>query len=98
MSDTNLDLETVKKVANLARIELGTEEERGLLVDLEKIIGFFDQISEVDTKGVEPLITPSKIDFFSAEDEVVPEPSAPESFLNQAPDRQGNLYKVPSVL
>ena len=51
-----IDIATIKKVAHLARLELTAEEENQLSVDIEQILAWIDQLEEVDTTGVEPVI------------------------------------------
>ena len=70
----------------------------GLLTDdLSKALVHFEQISKVETKGVEPLLTPSEIVPFWREDEAKREFTAEEMTAN-APDKLGNLFKVPPVV
>ena len=61
------------------------------------VIQHFEKISQVDTKGVEPLITPVEIEAFWREDEAKQSFTADEMTAN-APARAGNLFKVPPVV
>ncbi|MEQ8963479.1 MAG: Asp-tRNA(Asn)/Glu-tRNA(Gln) amidotransferase subunit GatC, partial [Coleofasciculus sp. C2-GNP5-27] len=49
-----IDLEQVRKVANLARLELTPEEEEQFLPQLNSILEYFQQLSELDTENVPP--------------------------------------------
>lgn len=51
-----IDITTIRKVAHLARLELSSGEEEQLSVDIEQILAWIDQLEEVDTQGVEPVI------------------------------------------
>ena len=46
----------VEKLANLARLSFSPEEKAEIREDLSRMIGFVDQLNEVDTTGVEPLM------------------------------------------
>ena len=52
----NIDKETVEKVAHLARLELAEDEKEKMIADMNKILGFMDKLSEIDTSGIEPLV------------------------------------------
>lgn len=92
-----IDLKTIEKIAQLARLSLSQEElvEHGH--QLEKVLKHFDQISKINTANVEPLVTPAEIEFYARPDEVVKDTTT-EEILANAPDRAGNLFKVPPVV
>ncbi len=50
-----ISLEEVKKIAELARIEVSPEEAEKFSGELSDVLGYIDQLSEVDTKSVEPI-------------------------------------------
>ena len=50
-----ISLEDVKKIAELARIEVSPEEAEKFSGELSDVLGYIDQLSEVDTKSVEPI-------------------------------------------
>ena len=64
---------------------------------LTKVLAHFQQISQIDTAGVEPLVTPSDIDFYTRPD-VAHNPNTTEEILQNAPEKGGNLFKVPPVV
>ncbi len=91
-----VDVEKVKKVAHLARLELSKEEEERLGRQLVDIIEFVRQLSEVDTEGVEPFRmsthgTPMRED--------IPQKglSQEEALLN-APQRAEGFFVVPRIV
>ena len=92
-----LDKETVMKVAKLARLNLSEGEAAEYQARFDKILSYFQKIAEVDTSGVEPLVTPTQIETFWREDVVKQEFTA-EQILENAPDSLGNLFKVPPVV
>ena len=70
-----LSIEQVRWVAALARLELGEDELGPVTEQLQSVITFFDQLSQVDTEGVEPLAHPLPIQNVFRDDE--PRPSLP---------------------
>ncbi len=96
-TETKVDIETIAHIAKLARLEISQTQAQQYSQQLSQILNYFEQISKVDTKGVEPLITPSEIENFWREDEVKKENNAEEMTAN-APARAGNLFKVPPVV
>ena len=51
----SLDKATVARIATLARIEVPAEQQERLAAELSQIIGWIEQLGEVDTEGVEPM-------------------------------------------
>ncbi|MGE0632274.1 MAG: Asp-tRNA(Asn)/Glu-tRNA(Gln) amidotransferase subunit GatC [Pseudobdellovibrionaceae bacterium] len=92
-----INKETVEHIAKLARLEISDNEAREYSDQLTKILEYFNQISKVDTKGVEPLVTPSEMETYWREDVVIKETTA-EDIVANAPARSGNLFKVPPVV
>lgn len=92
-----IDQKTIQHIAKLARLEVTPEQAEKYGQQMSQILKHFEQISQVDTKGVEPLITPSEIENFWREDLVVKENTSEEMLAN-APARTGNLFKVPPVV
>jgi len=92
-----LDAETLKKMAHLSRLELSEAESNQLGKDLGKVLNFFNQIAEVNTTGVEPMVTPVEIENYLREDEKNNEIKT-EDIMANAPSRAGNLFKVPPVV
>jgi aspartyl-tRNA(Asn)/glutamyl-tRNA(Gln) amidotransferase subunit C len=92
-----LNQETVLKVARLARLNLSEAEAAEYQKHFDKILTYFQKITEANTAGVEPLITPTEIEAFWRED-VVRQDVTAEEILKNAPDSLGNLFKVPPVV
>ncbi len=92
-----IDAKALEHIANLARLHVTESEAQEFAAQLSKALGYFEQISKVDTKGVEPLVTPSEMQAFWRPDEVKKELSAEEIVAN-APAKTGNLFTVPPVV
>jgi aspartyl-tRNA(Asn)/glutamyl-tRNA(Gln) amidotransferase subunit C len=94
MSLTRADVE---KVALLARLRLSEPELETMTGQLAQIVGYVDQLAEVDTEGVEPMAHAVEMANVFAEDRV--DPSLPrEAALANAPRHNDRGYLVPAVL
>jgi len=97
MSSNHFNEKTVLKVAELARLKLTNNQAIELSEQLAKVIAHFDEISTIDTNNIEPLITPSQIEYVLRQDVFKNEYTA-EQMVANAPEKQGNLFKVPPVI
>ncbi|MCB9991719.1 MAG: Asp-tRNA(Asn)/Glu-tRNA(Gln) amidotransferase subunit GatC [Rhodospirillales bacterium] len=93
----SLDKDTVRKVASLARIKMSDEELDKYGPQLNNIIGFVEQLAEVDTDNVEPLPSPVDIALRLRED-VVNDGGCAEDVLANAPEEMEDFYVVPKVV
>lgn len=93
----SVDLKTVDRIANLARLEFTDEEKKDIQGDLNKILALVDKLSEVDTEGVEPLIYMLDEEARLRED-VVEQKTTQEEALKNAPDKDSDYIRVPKVL
>lgn len=92
-----VNLETLQKIAHLARLEFDAQDAEQMLADLNKIIEWVDQLSAVDTQHVEPLIHMSEEVNILRED--IPEAGLPhERVLYNAPKKDSNYFRVPKVI
>lgn len=87
----------VARVAQLARLSLTESETEALAEQLSFVLKHFEQVAQVDTSGVEPLVTPSEIVAHWREDKAETWPHVGEALAN-APERVGHLFKVPPVV
>ena len=87
----------IQDIAALAKLEFDEESVEQMKADLEKIIGFFDKLSEIDTDGVEPLIYLSEEVSVLREDEIKAVVSQVEALKN-ATEKDSDYFKVPTVL
>ncbi len=91
----------VSRIAHLARLELSAREAGAMLAALNGFFGIVDQMSAVDTSGVEPLFTPlsaiQQVGLRLRED-VVSESDAREANQRSAPAVEDGLFLVPRVI
>lgn len=92
-----INLETIDKIAHLARLEVKEEDKQGLLDDMNNILTFMDKLNEVDTSGVEPLVYMTDEVNVLREDEVKQEISRAEALQN-APKQDGKFFRVAKVI
>ncbi|VTS06336.1 Asp-tRNA(Asn)/Glu-tRNA(Gln) amidotransferase subunit GatC [Tuwongella immobilis] len=92
-----LDLQTVRKVATLARLSLSEADLQKMTEQLSAILTYVDQLGALNTDGVEPMAHPLPIQNVFRDDE--PVPSLPvDAALANAPKRVGDFFGVPAVL
>lgn len=92
-----LDQETVKTIAFLARIKVPPEARAGLAGELSRIIGWAEQLNEVDTEGVEPMTSVAEMSLFKRKDEVT-DGNCREKVLLNAPEVAAGCFAVPKVV
>ncbi len=92
-----IDLDTIEKVAHLARLEVKVEEKQGLLDDMNNILNFMDKLNEVNTKNVEPLVYMNEEVNVFRNDEVKTTISKIEGLRN-APSHDGKYFRVAKVI
>lgn len=93
----NIDKETLKKVAHLARVEVPESKEDELVQDLQKILTWVEKLKELDTSEVEPLTNMSFEKDVVRKDKVH-HPISKEQALRNAPKHDGTFFQVPKVL
>jgi aspartyl-tRNA(Asn)/glutamyl-tRNA(Gln) amidotransferase subunit C len=93
----SLDPATVRRIASLARIRLEEDEVLSLQADLNGILGWIEQLNEIDVDGIEPLAGGAQMALRLREDAVT-DGGYPEKVLANAPDRQGEFFAVPKVV
>ncbi|MCA1993739.1 MAG: Asp-tRNA(Asn)/Glu-tRNA(Gln) amidotransferase subunit GatC [Coleofasciculus sp. S288] len=92
-----IDREQVHKVANLARLEMTPEEEERMTAQLSSILEYFQQLSELDTTDVPPTTRAIDVSNVTRPDELQSFPNR-EALLKEAPDQDGDFFKVPQIL
>ncbi len=93
----SLDAATVRRIANLARIHVDEAEVATLQQELNGILGWIEQLNEVDVTGVAPLAGGANIPL-PMRDDVVTDGGYADRVLANAPDRVGDFYAVPKVV
>jgi aspartyl-tRNA(Asn)/glutamyl-tRNA(Gln) amidotransferase subunit C len=92
-----IDREQVRKVANLARLEMTGEEEEQFATQMNNILEYFEQLSELDTDNVPPTTRAIDVSNVTRPDQLQPYPDR-EALLREAPDQDGDFFKVPKIL
>lgn len=93
----SLSKEEVEKVAALARLRLSADRLDQMTKDLAAIVGFVEQLDELDTDGVEPMAHAGDLANVFRPDEQRPSVDREEALAN-APSRDEESYLVPPVL
>lgn len=92
-----LDKDTVRNIAFLARIRIDDDELDHLAGELSHILGWIEQLDEVDTEGVEPMTSVVDMELPRRAD-VVTSGDRRDAVLANAPDPQDGFYAVPKVI
>lgn len=92
-----LDLETVRRIAHLARLRLEESEVARLESELGGILAWVEQLGEVDVSTVEPM-TGAVAMALKMRKDVVSDGGNAETVLGNAPERSGDFYAVPKVV
>jgi aspartyl-tRNA(Asn)/glutamyl-tRNA(Gln) amidotransferase subunit C len=91
-----ITVDDVKHVAKLARLSLTEDECTQFTAQLDKIIGYFDELNQVDTSGIEPMSHPIPVGNVLREDKIVKSPSR-EALMEGAPVKEGSFFRVPRI-
>lgn len=93
----SIDLETARKVAHLARIAVPEDDLPALAGEFNAILGFIEQLNEVDVEGVEPMtsVTPMQL---KRRIDVVTDGGMQAKVLANAPDAREGFFAVPKVV
>lgn len=93
-----IDPKEVREIAQLGRLRLAEPEVNRLADELGAILGYIEQLREVDTEGVEPMTHAVPFDCPMRPDRVAGAFASPEDAVAGAPRREGGLFVVPRVL
>ena len=93
----SVDAATVKRIAHLARIRIEDADVAPLEAELNAIIGWIEQLSEVDTTGIPPMtaVIPNHLKW---RDDVVTDGAMQDKVLGNSPDAAFGFYAVPKVI
>ncbi len=93
----SVDLATVTRIAKLARIRLDAHEAEPLVAELNGILGWIEQLGEVDTAGVEPMaaVIPNHLRWRADE---VTDGGVVAKVLANAPASEAGFFAVPKVI
>jgi aspartyl-tRNA(Asn)/glutamyl-tRNA(Gln) amidotransferase subunit C len=92
-----IDQTLIDKLARLSQLEFNSDTKAKMEDDLNKILAFVDKLNEVDTENVEPLIYLNEETNKLREDEIG-EHLPKEKALKNAPSKDSDYFKVPTVL
>ncbi|WP_417611888.1 Asp-tRNA(Asn)/Glu-tRNA(Gln) amidotransferase subunit GatC [Parasphingorhabdus sp.] len=93
----SIDKETVKKIASLSRIAITDAEADAFVPELNQILGWVEQLGEVDCSKVEPMtaVIPNKL---RLRDDVVTDGEIRDKILANAPVAEHGFFAVPKVI
>jgi aspartyl-tRNA(Asn)/glutamyl-tRNA(Gln) amidotransferase subunit C len=94
---SKITADDVRKVAQLARLQLPEEKIATYTGQLERILEYVAQLESVDTEGVPPTTRAVEVVNVTRDDVVVPT-DVREQLLDEAPQREGNFFRVPKIL
>ena len=93
----SLDAATVRRIAKLARIRVNEGDVSTLQTELNAILGYVEQLAEVNVEGIEPLSGGAQMALRQREDSLT-DGNMADKILANAPDRIGNFFAVPKVV
>ena len=93
----SIDLETAAKVAQLARIKVEDDALPALAEEFNAVLGFIEQLNEVDVSDVEPMTSVTPM-WLKRREDVVTDGDMPEKILANAPDAREGFFAVPKVV
>ena len=93
----SVDAATVRRIAHLARIAVAEDEVEHLRGEINAILAFVEQLSEVDVEGVEPMTSVIPMAMKKRRDEVT-DGGIPDDILENAPAAQDGFFVVPKVV
>ena len=94
---SQISSDDVRKVAQLARLDLPEDKIATYTDQLESILEYVGQLQQVDTEGVTETTRAVEVTNVTRVDGVQPTPVR-EDILNQAPQREGDFFRVPKIL
>ena len=93
----SVDVATVKRVARLARLAVTEDEAVRMTGELNGILGFVEQLAEVDVTGVEPMTSVTPMAMKMRKDEVT-DGNIADRIVANAPLTEQNFFEVPKVV
>jgi aspartyl-tRNA(Asn)/glutamyl-tRNA(Gln) amidotransferase subunit C len=93
----SVDAKTVKRIGRLARIHIEESEVEKYQAELNVILGFVEQLSEVDVSGVEPMTSVTPMQLRRREDEIT-DGGYPDRIVKNAPLSEDDFFMVPKVV
>lgn len=94
----SVDKSTVVRIAQLARIKVPEQELEALAGELSSILGWVEQLDEVDTDGVQPMSSTAQGMTQRQRDDIVTDGGKADDVLANAPAEQAGYFVVPKVI
>lgn len=93
----SIDIDTARRVASLARIRVEEDALPELAQEFNAVLGFIEQLSEVDVEGIEPMtsVTPQRL---KRREDVITDGDQQAKILKNAPDAREGFFAVPKVV
>ena len=93
----SVDAATVKRIGRLARIRIEENEVAGYQTEINAILGFIEQLAEIDVDGIEPMtsVTPMNL---RRRDDVISDGGYADKIVKNAPLSEDNFFMVPKVV
>lgn len=95
---TQISSDDVQRLAQLSSLQLADSEADSLAADIENILGYVQQLAELDTTGVEPTYQVTDLENVWRDDRVIESAVTREQLLALSPESHDNQVKVPKVL
>ena len=92
-----IDIKTIEKLASLSKLKFTKEELDLILKDMSKMVDFINQLDEIDTEGVEPLIHVNE-GFNNWREDEIREMLDQKEALSNSPINDSTYFKLPKVL
>ncbi|MFM8685381.1 MAG: Asp-tRNA(Asn)/Glu-tRNA(Gln) amidotransferase subunit GatC [Bacteroidota bacterium] len=92
-----VDLETLQRIAHLARLEFDPDKADAMLADMNRFLEYARIIDSVPTEGIEPLVYMNEEGLAPREDRVIQTISHQEALTN-APSSDSDYFRVPKVV
>jgi aspartyl-tRNA(Asn)/glutamyl-tRNA(Gln) amidotransferase subunit C len=93
----SIDKDTAAKVAKLARIKVEEDALPALAEEFNAVLGFIEQLNEVDVDGVDPMVSVTPMRLKRRQD-VVTDGGIQDKILKNAPDAREGFFAVPKVV
>ena len=93
----SVDAATVRRIAHLARIAVSEDEVPHLQGELNAMLAFVEQLSEVDVEGVDPMTSVTPMQMKKRQD-VVDDGGIADDIVANAPATEGHFFLVPKVV
>ena len=92
-----IDINSLKKIAHLARLEFDEKSAKKMTADMTQILNWVEKLNEIDTDSIDPLITMSSEENIMRDDKVGAHLDH-EKGLKNAPQRDSDYFRVPKVM